>query len=999
MRKAFLVCAALFLALSGLRAQVITDLFEARSALSRDYRNIAAKYQALELKSEALQSLRSAAPGELRMRLPYEGELIELEMEKVKITSDNFRVTEAGANGVIREITVDPGLYYRGRIKGKPGSIASISVLNDQVMGIMADENGNLVLGTIEKEGKASSEYSLYRDRELKVKNPLSCFVEDESLVVGDNTGISMQNSPQPRGNTVGEPVDIYFECDFKMYQDRGSNTVNTINYVLGFFNNVAQIYDNEDIHVQVSHIQVWTQQDPEATAGHNTTSAVLQSFANRMSFTSYSGDYAHFLSTRSLGGGIAYVLGSPCNSQKQFRTAVSAVHNSYNNFPTYSWTVQVVTHELGHNFGSRHTQWCGWVGGALDNCYQTEPASSGSGNCPPGPTPVNGGTIMSYCHLSGFGINFSNGFGAQPGDKIREVIGAATCFGNCRMTVSFSKLDASCNQNNGTATVTAANGTGNLTYAWSNGQTGQTLVNAAPGTYHVTVTDGTGCKVTDDVVIGNSGTTLTFAISPDNVAAICPGGNITISATNNPAYSYQWFNGANPIGGATSSSLNITAPGNYSVTATSGACSGSRPIQIIEVANPTATITPSGSTTICEGSLLTLDADAGAGFAYQWYRNNNIINGATASSYSATQSGSYTVKVSAGATCESTSQPVVVTVNPSPVVNLSNVGSLSFCEGNSVVFNTTTGTGYIYQWYVDGDAIQGATGSSYTASSTGVYSVTTTLGSCPVTSELKSVTVLPRPTVTVTPELSTIEKFQTQTLTGAGALNYNWSSLPDMVSSTATSGTYRPLSTTQYTLEGIAANGCRNTATATIEVIGCGPVTNFNSQPFSPSRVLLTWTNPEGASSDSVQYRIVGSSNWEKIFVQGNSVELTGLQPGANYEYNIIPLCTTTNTFLASANQSFQTQALTNGRFIRLFPNPVSNSARLEVISANSFDLQIAIYDNTGKMIRQYQGGQNRPAGQFIQNIDASGLANGVYLINVMMGAEKEVIKMVVAR
>jgi hypothetical protein len=160
-----------------------------------------------------------------------------------------------------------------------------------------------------------------------------------------------------------------------------------------------------------------------------------------------------------------------------------------------------------------------------------------------------------------------------------------------------------------------------------------------------------------------------------------------------------------------------------------------------------------------------------------------------------------------------------------------------------------------------------------------------------------------------------------------------------------------------------------------------------------------LTWTNPEGASSDSVQYRVVGSSNWEKIFVQGNSVELTGLQPGANYEYNIIPLCTTTNTFLASANQNFQTQALTNGRFIRLFPNPVSNNARLEVISASSYDLQIAIYDNTGKMIRQYQGGQNRPAGQFIQNIDASGLANGVYLINVMMGGEKEVIKMVVAR
>ena len=49
-----------------------------------------------------------------------------------------------------------------------------------------------------------------------------------------------------------------------------------------------------------------------------------------------------------------------------------------------------VITHETGHNLGSNHTQWCGWPGGAIDNCYDTE------GNCEPGPAPVNGGTMMS---------------------------------------------------------------------------------------------------------------------------------------------------------------------------------------------------------------------------------------------------------------------------------------------------------------------------------------------------------------------------------------------------------------------------------------------------------------------------------------------------------------------------------------------------------------------------------------------------------------------------
>src|SRR5690606_5508309 len=112
--------------------------------------------------------------------------------------------------------------------------------------------------------------------------------------------------------------VDIYLECDYKFYTDKGSNTNNVINYVLGFFNSIAQLYDNENIKVQVSQILVWTTQDPEAAAGLNTTGAVLPAFRDRMNTTNYVGDYAHFLSTRSLGGGIAYLLSNPCSSAKR---------------------------------------------------------------------------------------------------------------------------------------------------------------------------------------------------------------------------------------------------------------------------------------------------------------------------------------------------------------------------------------------------------------------------------------------------------------------------------------------------------------------------------------------------------------------------------------------------------------------------------------------------------------------------------------------------------
>ncbi len=90
---------------------------------------------------------------------------------------------------------------------------------------------------------------------------------------------------------------------------------------------------------------------------------------------------------------------------------------------------------------------------------------------------------------------------------------------------------------------------------------------------------------------------------------------------------------------------------------------------------NPVATITPQGSTAFCSGGSLNLTASTGIGYTYQWFRNGTAISNATASSYSATLAGNYTVVISSNG-CSSTSAATTVTVNPNPSVTLTGLNS-----------------------------------------------------------------------------------------------------------------------------------------------------------------------------------------------------------------------------------------------------------------------------------------------------------------------------------
>src|SRR5205085_969357 len=96
---------------------------------------------------------------------------------------------------------------------------------------------------------------------------------------------------------------------------------------------------------------------------------------------------------------------------------------------------------------------------------------------------------------------------------------------------------------------------------------------------------------------------------------------------------------------------------------------------------------------------------------------------------YSATTAGNYTVTATTAGCTSNPSAATAITVNSAPPAPaISAGGATTFCTGGSVTLTSSGATGN--QWYLDGNAIGGATNTTYNATASGNYTVKTT-GTC----------------------------------------------------------------------------------------------------------------------------------------------------------------------------------------------------------------------------------------------------------------------------
>lgn len=388
----------------------------------------------LKLNRSVLKALVATNDPLIRLTLPLEqGLTASFNLNSFDIRDNGFQTYERTVDGQKKAVNITTGVFYRGIIDDQLRSLAAFTFTGDEVAAVISTPDGgnyNLVLDYV-NPGPDRDNYILFKESNIRTKNTFRCGVTEAM------ENVKKDKLTAAKGTyTNCAKLRVSMNADYLTYQKKGNSVTGATNYLLALFNVISVLYSNEDINAVVSETVVNSAPDGYT---FGSSDEVLGHFG-QLVHGSFNGDIAHLVTAYSQGGhpplgGVAW-LGTLCMPPSQqptdmgmawvgpFGIADNYILNSIPQLPVFSWDVEASTHEMGHTIGSPHTHSCTWPGGPIDNCVAVD-----DGPCAPGPNPAaSGGTIMSYCHLTSWGINFALGFGPLPGALLRDNMANNPC-------------------------------------------------------------------------------------------------------------------------------------------------------------------------------------------------------------------------------------------------------------------------------------------------------------------------------------------------------------------------------------------------------------------------------------------------------------------------------------------------------------------------------------------------------------------------------------------
>jgi len=407
-------------------------------------------------------------------------------------------------------------------------------------------------------------------------------------------------------------------------------------------------------------------------------------------------------------------------------------------------------------------------------------------------------------------------------------------------------------------AVVTSGNGTRSVTF--------RPVGSPSSVTLYVTVTLPSGCTTTGSRIITVTSQQLAnhFSISmPANVMTGIPFnavvtaldyGNAVVTGYTGTVHfastsagtlpSDTAFTGANA--GTQTFSVTLTTLGTQSLSATDtvdATISGSASTTVSTCpVPPTPTISATTNATgtqdqACPEQPLTLTATSAGATSFQWYNNNDLVEGATSATYQAT--GAATYYVTATNVCGTTVQSAgYVVQNPTPHAPVITASGTMICTGGSVLLSSSSATGI--QWYKDNVAIVGANSQTVVATQAGTYTAqldalgchSTYGNSIVLTSSANSA---PNATITAAASVVTNSTNNAASVPDAGAgATYAWGGNINVLSGQGTRSitftTFFPAGQTiSITVNVTLSSGCSTYGSTTASVTSAPVTTHFS--------------------------------------------------------------------------------------------------------------------------------------------------------------------------